>query len=151
MSYIPKTWVDDEVITAEAMNHLEQGVANEQAGPAGAPGPKGDPGEGVPTGGTTGQVLAKKTAADYDTEWVNPTGGGSSGVSSFNGRTGAVVPAAGDYTAAQVGARPDTWMPTATEIGAIASSDAALLVKMTQEQFDALTTRSPTTLYAIPE
>ena len=31
-----------------------------------------------------------------------PGGGGSSGVSSFNGRTGAVVPTAGDYTVAEV-------------------------------------------------
>lgn len=31
-------------------------------------------------------------------------GGGASGVSSFNGRTGAVTPQAGDYTAEQVGA-----------------------------------------------
>lgn len=39
--------------------------------------------------------------------------GPSAGVSSFNGRTGAVRPQEGDYTAAQVGARASTWMPTA--------------------------------------
>lgn len=43
-------------------------------------GPQGKDGVGVPTGGTTGQVLAKKTNADYDTEWVN---GGSGDVSYF--------------------------------------------------------------------
>lgn len=44
----------------------------------GQPGEKGDPGVGVPVGGATGQVLAKRTEADHDTEWVNPggTGGG---------------------------------------------------------------------------
>lgn len=31
----------------------------------------------IPTGGTTGQVLAKKTDTDNDVEWVNQTGGGS--------------------------------------------------------------------------
>lgn len=31
---------------------------------------------GVPAGGTTGQVLAKKTDADGDTEWVDQSGGG---------------------------------------------------------------------------
>ena len=41
----------------------------------GAQGPKGDPGEGVPTGGTTGQVLTKRTDEDYDTEWVAPDAG----------------------------------------------------------------------------
>lgn len=32
-------------------------------------GDKGDPGEGVAAGGTTGQVLVKSSDADYDTEW----------------------------------------------------------------------------------
>lgn len=35
-------------------------------------GPQGDPGPGVPAGGTTGQVLAKASDDDYDTEWVTP-------------------------------------------------------------------------------
>lgn len=39
-------------------------------------GDQGDPGEGVPVGGTTGQVLAKASGTDYDTEWVDQTGGG---------------------------------------------------------------------------
>lgn len=34
---------------------------------------KGDSGEGVPVGGTTGQVLAKTSDEDYDTEWIDPT------------------------------------------------------------------------------
>lgn len=37
-------------------------------------------GHGIPPGGETGQVLAKKTNADYDTEWVDQTGGGGGGV-----------------------------------------------------------------------
>lgn len=52
-------------------------------GAKGDPGPKGDKGDkgdtgakgadglGVPAGGTTGQVLMKKTNADNDTEWSN--------------------------------------------------------------------------------
>lgn len=36
---------------------------------------KGETGEGVPTGGTTGQVLAKASSADYDTEWKTPDPG----------------------------------------------------------------------------
>lgn len=52
-------------------------------GPAGATGPQGiqgiqgiqgDPGEGVATGGTTGQVLTKVSATDYDTAWADATG-----------------------------------------------------------------------------
>lgn len=33
-------------------------------------------GGNVPAGGTTGQVLTKRTDADYDTEWTTPQGGG---------------------------------------------------------------------------
>ena len=40
-------------------------------------------------------------------------------MTSFKGRTGIVTPQAGDYTAAMVGARPDTWMPTAADVGAV--------------------------------
>ena len=47
------------------------------AGPTGSQGPVGPAGAGVVTGGLTGQVLAKKTNADYDTEWITGGGGGS--------------------------------------------------------------------------
>lgn len=42
----------------------------------------------------------------------------AAGVSSFNGRTGAVAPGDNDYTAAMVGARANDWMPTAADVGA---------------------------------
>lgn len=45
-------------------------------GSAGSAGAKGDPGVGVPAGGTTGQVLAKSSGADYATGWITPSGGG---------------------------------------------------------------------------
>ena len=59
-----------------------QGAEGPQ-GPIGETGPKGDTGAtgpagpGVPAGGTTGQVLTKKSGTDYDTEWKDPAGGGS--------------------------------------------------------------------------
>jgi hypothetical protein len=40
-------------------------------------------GNGVPDGGTTGQVLAKASNDDYDTEWVTGGGGGSGTVTSI--------------------------------------------------------------------
>lgn len=63
-------------------------------------GAKGDPGEGVAAGGTTGQFLKKKSGEDYDTEWadVDP------GVTSVNGKTGAVT-----LTASDVGAKPASY------------------------------------------
>jgi hypothetical protein len=47
-------------------------------GPAGADGAPGSNGVGVPIGGTTGQILAKIDATDYNTQWVTPTSGGAS-------------------------------------------------------------------------
>lgn len=41
----------------------------------GADGAPGQDGVGVPSGGTTGQVLAKASGTDYDTEWVNQSAG----------------------------------------------------------------------------
>lgn len=52
---------------------------------------------------------------------VQQGGSGTSGVTSFNGRTGVVIPADGDYTADQVGARPDTWTPSADDVGALSN------------------------------
>lgn len=44
------------------------------AGPAGPQGNAGAAGVGVPTGGTTGQVLAKASNTNFATEWVSPGG-----------------------------------------------------------------------------
>lgn len=41
------------------------------------------------------------------------------GVTTFNGRTGAVTPQSGDYTADMVGARAANWTPTAADVGAV--------------------------------
>lgn len=46
-------------------------------GPAGADGATGPAGPGVAAGGTTGQVLAKASDSNYDTEWITPSGGSS--------------------------------------------------------------------------
>lgn len=50
MAYTPTTWNNDDVITAEKLNKLEQGVKNEQVGPAGAVGPAGPAGAVGPKG-----------------------------------------------------------------------------------------------------
>ncbi len=102
MAYTPTICQDNDVITAERMNKLEQGVQNEQIGPPGprgAVGPAGEPGRdgtpgakgdtgpigpqgpagpGVPAGGTAGQVLSKKSGTNYDTQWINPPESGGS-------------------------------------------------------------------------
>lgn len=47
------------------------------AGPAGQDGADGTDGQGVPTGGTEGQVLTKNSATDFDTIWKTMESGGS--------------------------------------------------------------------------
>ena len=56
-----------------------QGVKGDKGdtGDTGPQGPAGTNGQGVPTGGTTGQVLAKIDATDYNTQWVAQSGGSS--------------------------------------------------------------------------
>lgn len=67
MAYTPTTWNNDDVITAEKLNKLEQGVKNEQVGPAGPAGPvgpkgdKGEPGAQGPAGPSYTLPAANKT------------------------------------------------------------------------------------------
>jgi hypothetical protein len=80
-------------------------------GPQGPKGDKGDTGEqgpagiGIPTGGSAGQVLAKASGTDYDTEWINQSGGG--GTSDYNDLSNKPqingVTLSGNKTAAQLG------------------------------------------------
>lgn len=79
-----------------AWNTLDYGGLVGATGSAGANGADGTDGEGVPVGGTTGQVLAKSSNTDYDTEWVAQTGGGSS---TLDGLTDVDVsaPGSGDF------------------------------------------------------
>lgn len=78
-------------------------------GPSGKPGPEGKPGKegpagkGFPVGGLTNQILAKKSDADYDTEWIDNNAKGN--VESVNGKTGQVT-----LTAEDVGATTEQWV-----------------------------------------
>lgn len=62
MSYEPTAWKDGDVITAEKMNKLEQGVKNEQVGPKGDPGPVGAKGDRGPAGPAYTLTAATKSA-----------------------------------------------------------------------------------------
>ena len=75
------------VLTGEAGPEGPAGPQGEKGdtgatGPEGPQGEKGDTGAtgpagpGVAAGGTAGQVLTKKSATDYDTEWTTPSAGG---------------------------------------------------------------------------
>lgn len=43
----------------------------------GGVGPQGPAGQGVPAGGTAGQILSKIDGSDYNTQWVTPSSGAS--------------------------------------------------------------------------
>lgn len=62
MAYTPTTWNTGDLITAEKLNKLEQGVQNEQVGPQGPQGEKGETGEqgpkGEPGAGLTGEAVS---------------------------------------------------------------------------------------------
>lgn len=66
-------------------------------GPTGATGAAG---QGVPTGGTTGQVLAKIDATNYNTHWITPSGGGSGNLLDAKTTYGAVGDGSTDDTTA---------------------------------------------------
>ena len=72
-------------------------------GPEGKPGPEGVAGKGFPVGGLANQILAKKSDADYDTEWIDNNAKGN--VESVNGKTGQVT-----LTAEDVGATTEQWV-----------------------------------------
>jgi hypothetical protein len=61
--------VNDEIVNIDVIDEpVLVNVVN-------SPGVPGAPGQGVPVGGTTGQVLAKNSNTNYDTEWVDVSGG----------------------------------------------------------------------------
>lgn len=112
MAYTPTTWTDGDLITAEKMNKLEQGVQNEQVGPqgpagaAGATGPAGvSAGFGTPTAtvdANTGTPSVTVSASGPDTAKVFAFAfknlKGAKGAKGDKGDTGAQGPAGPSYT-----------------------------------------------------
>jgi hypothetical protein len=84
-------------------------------GPTGGPGPagpEGPAGVGVPSGGTTGQVLKKRSGTDYDTEWADESGGGVTDYGELTGKPSIEgVTLSGNKTAAQLGLAKVTDIP----------------------------------------
>lgn len=109
MAYTPTTWTDGDLITAEKMNKLEQGVQNEQVGPqgpagaAGATGPAGvSAGFGTPTAtvdANTGTPSVTVSASGPDTAKVFSFAFKNlKGAKGDRGDTGAQGPAGTSYT-----------------------------------------------------
>lgn len=72
----------DIVLTDKKGNTTRTEVKDGATGEKGSKGDAGEPGVGVPIGGETGQILQKRSNLDYDTEWVNNSGG-TGGVSDY--------------------------------------------------------------------
>ena len=78
--------------------------------------------ESVDSASTSASAAASSAqAAAESAQQAQEAAQQTAAVRSFNGRTGEILPQTGDYTAEMVGARPDSWTPTATEIGAVGS------------------------------
>ena len=77
-------------------------------------------------GGTTGQVLTKKSNSDGDVVWADQSGGGGGAVNSVNGKTGTVVLSYSDVGAASSaqGAKADTAVQPATLSGYVTTNTA---------------------------
>ena len=81
----------------------------------------------VPNGGTVGQVLAKKTTTDFETEWVDAASGGGGGLSD--------APVDGKRYLRKDGA----WI------------ESDIFVVLTQAAYDALAVKDPATFYFVKE
>ena len=81
---------DTLVLTLSNGKEINVGEVKGEKGENGRDGNTGANGIGVPTGGTSGQVLAKNSGADYDTKWVTGGGGGGSGTVTSVSGTGTV-------------------------------------------------------------
>lgn len=86
-------------------------------GPAGQQGARGPAGPGVPTGGTTGQVLKKASGTDYDAEWADESGGGAA-VEPYTSTPAALGTASAGSSDAYARGDHVHQMPTASQVGA---------------------------------
>lgn len=89
-------------------------------------------GQGVPAGGTAGQVLAKVDGTDYNTEWVDPAGGSDVQV---------IAPA--DFDSDDIPSGPFKWYITKALVGTISTSYSEYLPVLS-------TKASRSTTYVLP-
>ena len=145
MAYTPTTWTDGDLITAEKMNKLEQGVQNEQVGPQGPAGATGATGATGPAGAAAGFGTPTATVdANTGTPSVTVSASGPDTAKVFSFAFKNLKGAKGDKgdTGAQGPAGPSYTLPAATTSAlggvkmAAAVADAA--AAPTMEEFNGL-------------
>lgn len=87
----------------------------------GLTGPQGPAGPGVAAGGTTGQVLKKKSGTDYDTEWADESGGGST-IEPYTSTPAALGTASAGSSDKYARGDHVHKLPTPADIGAVAKA-----------------------------
>lgn len=86
----------------------------------------GEPGIGIPEGGLTGNILAKQTNDDFDTEWID-----------FNASINSVIDASDKIS---------------SDISGIAGAiQVNNIISLTQQQYDAIGIKDPQTIYIITD
>lgn len=145
MAYTPTTWTDGDLITAEKMNKLEQGVQNEQVGPQGPAGATGATGATGPAGAAAGFGTPTATVdANTGTPSVTVSASGPDTAKVFSFAFKNLKGTKGDKgdTGAQGPAGPSYTLPAATTSAlggvkmAAAVADAA--AAPTMEEFNGL-------------
>ena len=135
MAYTPTVWKTGDVITAEKMNKLEQGVQNEQVGPQGPAGEDGAPGATGATGAAAGFGTPTATVdANTGTPSVTVSASGPDTAKGDKGDTG--------DPGEQGPAGPSYTLPAATTsaLGGVkmAAAVADVAAAPTQTEFNAL-------------
>jgi len=134
---------DTLVLTLSNGKEINVGEVKGEKGENGRDGNTGANGIGVPTGGTSGQILAKNSNSDYDTHWINNTGGGGGGISSVASADGTVI-------VSTVSGAVDLSVPVTTNVVCkVRNATGATLTKGTVVYINGATGQLPTVTKAI--
>ncbi len=127
MAYQPTVWAENDLISIDRMNKIEQGLM-----------------AAADTAEQQHAMLELKiddSIAEVRANTVPVT-------RTINGKA---LDADINLTASNVGARSSSWVPSPAQVGAIPADPVAAMSVLTQTEYDALTTKDAATLYLIKE
>jgi len=147
---------DNQTVTLTPVTQTVEVAAAGPQGASGTNGTNGTNGQGVPVGGTTGQVLAKINATDYNTQWTTPAAGtvtsvtGTAPIVSSGGTTPAISVTAASTAAAGVVQLSDSTSTTSSTVAATSTAAKAAYDRGSTGVTDAATAQT-TANAAIPK